>query len=549
MWARRAERRGPPSAAATLGVLGAPGAAIALAAAAIAAGPPSRPVDVLAYTLSVELGPDASAFRARARVTLAVVAAETDSVRLDLVGLTVDSAKVGGSPARFDRDESGLTVRLGRAAAAGDTLEVDVFYHGAPRDGLIFRRNRYGRPTVFADNWPTRARYWFPSVDRPDDKATVEFWVRTPAEWRVVANGRRVNELVAGDGRRLTVWRTERPIPVYTMVIGAGELVTREVGALGCGAGSERCVPITMWVYPEDEEAAAELFRRAPAMVAFFDSLIGPFPYEKLALVQSSTRFGGMENASAIFFRDPLPSGRAGELTVAHEIAHQWFGDAVTPRAWRDLWLSEGFATYFASVFFEFADDSGNAARIRAEAERRYVESVVDVGRPVVDGEPADPMVLLNANSYQKGAWVLHMLRDVVGDSAFFEGIRRYYSRFRDGNAGTDDFRAVMEEVSGQDLAWFFDLWLRRPGYPIVDVRPLWRQDDHVLELKVEQVQQWPPFRFPLELEVVRGDSTFSRVFWIEGRETQLAWPLDERPDRVRADPKNEVLGPVEVVR
>jgi aminopeptidase N len=506
------------------------------------------PLDVLSYGISMEIGPEATAYRASTRITFEVTRQDTDRVRFDLVSLTVDSVRVDGVRGRFERGPESLQVELGRVAGGGDTIAVEVFYHGAPRDGLIFRRNRYGRATVFADNWPNRARYWFPAIDHPSDKARVEFRVRTPPEWRVVANGRLLDELLAGDGRKLTVWATDRPIPVYTMVVGAGRLSVRDVGSLGCGAQSQRCVRITQWVYPEDEDRATLLFQRAPAMVAFYDSLIGPFPYEKLALVQSSSRFGGMENSSAIFFGDALPSGRVGELLVAHEIVHQWFGDAVTERDWPHLWLSEGFATYFASVFFEFTDGDTMADRVRAEAERRYVASVPDVGRPVLDGAPADLMELLNRNNYQKGAWVLHMLRGVVGDEAFFEGIRRYYARFRDGTALTDDFRRVMEKTSRQQLSWFFDQWLRRPGYPMVEVRPSWREDEKILELRVEQVQPWPAFRFPLEIEVEHADSAVSRVFWVEAREGGYTWSMPEEPDRVRADPDNVLLGPAEVI-
>jgi len=484
-------------------------------------------MDVLSYVISIEIAAEVDSVVAQAELRLTIEEASTDRLHFDLVGMTVDS-------------------NLKRPRAVGDTLNIAVYYHGAPADGLVFQRNRYGRPTVFADNWPTRARFWFPSVDHPSDKATVEFRVVAPAEWSVVANGRVTETSAWGQGRTLTVWRAEQPIPVYTMVVGAAEMVVREVGT-HCARGRDRCVSITQWTFAEDEERAARLFRRAPEVVAFFDSLVGPFPYDKLALVQSTTRYGGMENASAIFFTEGLSEGRRGDGLVVHEIAHQWFGDAVTEREWPHLWLSEGFATYFASVFFEFVDGDSAAQRVRADNEARYMASVEDVPRPVIEDEPQDLFQLLNANSYQKGAWVLHMLRQLVGDEAFFEGIREYYSEFLHATALSSDLQQVMEKTSGKDLGWFFEQWLLRPGYPKVGVHASWNAAAQALELNVVQSQSWPAFRFPLRIDVEGEGFSLTRTFWIDARESRFDWSMPGKPEGVIVDPANTLLGPTEM--
>lgn len=504
-------------------------------------------IDVLSYSLSIELASNADTIVARTEIRLTIGADGTDQLHFDLVGMIVDSTLVDAEAASFRQGPTGLAVDMNRQRAVGDTLRVDVYYHGAPADGLIFRRNEYGRPTVFADNWPARARFWFPCIDHPRDKAAVEFRVSAPAEWSVVANGRLTETKALGEGRKLTVWRAEVPIPVYTMVVGAAEMVVREVGTF-CADGRERCVPIIQWSFREDEARAAQFFRRAPEVVALFDSLIGPYPYEKLALVQSTTRYGGMENASAIFFREQLSEGRRGEGLVAHEIAHQWFGDAVTEREWPHLWLSEGFATYFASVFFEFVDGETAARGDRVDHEARYMASLEDVRRPIIAAEPDDLFQLLNANNYQKGAWVLHMLRRLIGDEAFFDGIRRYYAEFLHGTALSADLRCVMEASSGEDLGWYFDQWLRRPGYPDVDVRARWDDAARVLELRVTQSQSWPSFRFPLRIDADGEDFSLTRTYWIEERETRFEWSMPGEPAAVIVDPENALLGPTEVV-
>ena len=379
------------------------GLCLALVARSTADDPSAR-IDVLGYAIDIDLQPQASTFSAAARITFVLIE-PAGRARFDLVGLTVDSVRLGGSTVEFSRDAGDLFIRLDGSAAAGDTLAATVFYGGAPSDGLIFSRNMHGNPTVFADNWPDRARQWFPSVDHPSDKATVEFRVRAPAEWRVVGVGRQLSEEFLDGGRKLTVWATDRPIPVYTMVFGAADLVVGNAGALGCEAPGRRCMPISWWMFPEDASRGDELFRSAEAVTAFFDSLIAPFPYEKLALVQSSTRYGGMENSSAIFLYEQIGQAESTEGLLAHEIAHQWFGDAVTEREWPHVWLSEGFATYFTTVFFEFSVGQGTALQMRRRQKQGYMASTQAVASPVVGEEPENLRDLLNANSYQKGAW------------------------------------------------------------------------------------------------------------------------------------------------
>jgi aminopeptidase N len=535
MWTRRANSFGVFVLAACLSAAPAPGG-------------PEGAIDVLSYRIAVDVGPDAEAFRASAEIRLLVTVEGAERVGFDFIGLSVDSVLVGGAPAQGSTTAERLVVELGRAAGAGDTVVVQLFYGGVPADGLIFKNSTHGQPTVFADNWPNRARYWFPGVDHPSDKATVEFRVRAPEEWRVVAVGELREVVEAEDGTRLWVWSTDRPIPVYTMVLGGGELVERELGTSGCDVETSPCVPVTQWTYPEDEEHLLRLFRRAPEMVAFFDSLVGPFPYEKLALVQSSTRFGGMENSSAIFLTERVGRMESADGLLAHEIAHQWFGDAVTEHEWPHVWLSEGFATYFTSVFFELVDGAEVGAVSRARSESSYLRSDA-VARPVIDAEPENLFRVLSANSYQKGAWVLHMLRSTLGDEAFFAGIRSYYSDHLHGTALSADLQKVMEETSGEDLGWFFQQWLYRPGYPQAEVRYSWDAGEKTLRVQVRQVQDWEAFRFPLDLEAEGEGYSLRHTFEVQDRESAFEWELPGAPERFDADPDNKILGPVSVIR
>jgi aminopeptidase N len=436
-------------------------------------------------------------------------------------------------------------------------VDVTIAYRGIPDDGLIIRDNVHGDPSVFVDNWPNRTRFWLPSVDHPTDKATVRYTVHAPSVWRVIANGHLVTEAGAtpadaigpqGD-RRTWVWEVGVPISTYNMVIGAADLEVRTVGLAACGQAPasrrpDGCVEVTYWVYPQDVERAEPSFRRAAQMVDHFTDLIGPFPFEKLANVQSATRFGGMENASAIFYSEQaIASGRDIEGTVSHEIAHQWFGDAVTEADWHHLWLSEGFATYFGAQFFEAADGI-DAFRARMEQSRQRVIASADVERPVVDEEEQDLFALLNDNNYPKGGWVLHMLRGIIGDDAFFAGIREYYRRYLHSAVLTDDLRAVMEETSGVELGWFFEQWIHRPGYPVFETETSW--EGGTLTLAIRQVQQasWPGFRAPMEVLVEQDGRRIVREIEVTGRETVVTLELPGRsaPTRVVLDPDGWVL-------
>ncbi|MDX1494669.1 MAG: M1 family metallopeptidase, partial [Longimicrobiales bacterium] len=520
------------------------------------AGPYAPGVDVVHYDVEVGLGHGTPWFAARAELTVAVEA-DGPVLPLDFTGLQVERVTVEGSPTRNDHTAGVLRIPL-KGQVAGDTVSVMVAYRGVPDDGLILRPNVHGDPAAFVDNWPNRTRFWLPSVDHPADKATVRYTVHAPARWSVIANGALVGEptvtppdaLGPPGERRSWVWEVGVPISSYNMVIGAADLAVETVGLAACGQAPatrrpDGCVEVTYWVYPQDVERARPSFRRAAEMVDYFTDLIGPFPFEKLANVQSATRFGGMENASAIFYSEQaIAAGRNIEETVSHEIAHQWFGDAVTEETWHHLWLSEGFASYFGDQFFEVADGPEVFRRLM-EASRQAVVSSEASRRPIYDPSETDLFALLNSNNYPKGAWVLHMLRGIVGDEAFFAGIRDYYREHLHSVADTEDFQNVMERASGQELDWFFSQWVYRPGFPSFDLDWRYLEEEAALEVTVRQVQppEWPTFRIPTEVAVVgAGGASHHSVELLLREETIRIEGVQEAPTSVVLDPDGWVL-------
>ncbi|HYG12451.1 MAG TPA: M1 family aminopeptidase, partial [Pyrinomonadaceae bacterium] len=286
-------------------------------------------------------------------------------IDLDFGALTIDAVSVGGRPARYERQGERLNVFLARPARRGERLRLSVVYRGWPADGLILTNDKDGRPSATGDNWPNRVHHWIPSLDHPSAKATVSFNVTAPARATVVANGRLDARRTNADATQTWTYSEAAPMPPYCMVVAVGEFAQLQPGVML----PARHAPVSYYVPLSEQKLAMQGFSAAIPSLKYFSQTVAPFPYAKLAHIVGATRFGGMENSGAIIYSRTLFDPREGtpmsarfgvrrglvEL-IAHETAHQWFGDAVTPATWADLWLSEGFATYYAGLFVEHAE-------------------------------------------------------------------------------------------------------------------------------------------------------------------------------------------------
>jgi len=498
-------------------------------------------VDVVHYQIELELRDDGAFVSGTTSVHVRLRRDGVASLWLDFQEMRVDGVRVGGAARPFVHQGGRLSIKLPRAFAAGEILVVEVRYHGsAGTAGLVAGRNVYGRPVVFADNWPEGARHWFPAVDHPSDKATVEFRITAPERYEVIAPGRLMEERSLLDGRKLVRWSQGVPVPTYCMVIGAAEFSVAHAGyALG--------VPIVFDAYPQDAEPAAQRFRRTAQVMQFMSDTVGPYPYEKLAQVQSTTRYGGTEYASAIFYAEKVPRGEEADgLLVPHEIAHQWWGDSVTPADWDDLWLSEGFATYFAALF---AEQLGGAAALRREMERAQdaVKQLHAKSPGPIIAPALSPTQKLNAYTYQKGAWLLHMLRRRLGDATFFGGLRRFYALHAGANASSEDLRRVLEAESGTNLETFFRQWLHEPGFPEYEVAWRWDRAAGEVVLDLAQSQASGPFDMPVELAFHVGDTIERRTLRVSERSQTLRVALPSAPTTLELDPDGWLLKSVRV--
>lgn len=509
------------------------------AAHMVAAQQPNTAINVLHYRLAININDTNNVIQGQAAITLQFTQAAT-TVSLDLVGPKGDTGMLV-TQVWQQQNEAGFTqdaqhLHINTHAKAGDTATFTIQYHGIPADGLIISTNLYGHRTFFGDNWPNRAHNWFPCNDHLFDKASVEWLVTAPEHYQVVANGIKTEETNLPGHRRLTHWEESAELPTKVMVIGAADFAVQY-------AGSVQNIPIYSWVYPEDRTAGFATYAMAKNILPFYISHVGPYAYKKLANVQSKTIFGGMENASAIFYYEKSVGSSTAEALIAHEIAHQWFGNTATEKNWQHLWLSEGFATYMTHLYHEEKYGTDSFYKRLAEDRKTVIEFSKKRHTPVVDTSCGNNLMqLLNANSYQKGGWVLHMLRRKLGDPAFWQGVRRYYAVYGGHNADTHDLQAIFEQVSHTKLEPFFKQWLYTPGQPDLYIQWQYNNSSKKISLSVEQ-KQATLFDFPLEVVFPFAGGQLVKALHITGRKTVFTIPCNQQIQKIYVDPQVNLLG------
>jgi aminopeptidase N len=502
-------------------------------------------IDAVHYVFRLTLRDETDEIQGEADIQLRFVAGGIREAAIDLAspsagkGMTVLGVESSGAPVRYAHESDRLLLTLSPVPAQGELRTFKVRYRGTPASGLYIGPNKYQERSFFSVNWPNLARQWTPMIDHPYDKATSEFIITAPAKYQVVANGLLQEEIDIGDGTRRTHWKHSVPIASWLNAIGVAQFAAHH-------AGDVVGVPLQTWVFHQDRDAGVAAFEEpARRAMELFSNRVGPYAYEKLANVEAAGLGGGTEHASVIFYGERSISGRPIVGLVAHEIAHQWFGNAVTEKDWDDVWLSEGFATYFALLFTEhYQGRDAFVAGLRRARETVFNLEEKDPKLAVIHDNLSDMTKVLNRLVYQKGGWTLHMLRGLIGTETFWAGIQDYYRRYMNGNASTDDFRRVMEEHSGKDLAWFFDQWLKRPGSPVVEGH--WSFDSASRKVKIElaQKQASDAYRLPLEIAVETGNARERRVEKIEmtGKQQSFEIAAESEPAAVMLDPDTWML-------
>ena len=517
---------------------------------------PKNPnIDALNYAFRITLSDDTDEIAGEATVDLRFLIDGITELRLDLInatadgkGMTVTGVSSAGKPVQYRHENDELRISLLSPSEANQRSRFTIAYRGVPATGLIIGPNKHGDRTFFSDNWPNKARHWLPTIDHPYDKAMCEFVVSAPDNYQIISNGLLVEETDLSGGMRLTHWRQSVPIAPWLFVLGVAEFAVQYLDEYDGRS-------IQTWVYRQDRDAGFYDFAVPTRQVLeFYGNKVGPYSYEKLANVQAASVGGGMESATAIFYGENSVTGQRSvrwRNVIIHEIAHQWFGNAVTEYDWDDVWLSEGFATYFTLLFIEHAYGRDEfVAGLKRSRDRVMAFYERNPDYRIVHDNLTDMRQVTTSNTYQKGSWTLHMLRGIIGDDAFWKGIQAYYRNHRDRNATTDDFRRAMENASGRDLSQFFRQWLYRGGK--LEYQGGWSFGDGVLHVELNQVQNDTSFfQMPVQIGIYFDGEPQPRIelLQVNSRQNTYTIALDREPADVVLDPDTWVLMEAEFVK
>ena len=518
----------------------------------------SRPFAIHHIALSLELELEAKAVRGTATLDVARVDPAAAEIALDAVGFKLGrvEARAGGaaefSPAAHVYDGETLRVTV---PAGAERAQIRIGYRAVPRRGLYFLapdEHVTDRPRqVWTQCQDEDARHIFPCHDKPHVKQTTELEVKVPAGWYALSNG----ELVSEQGGTFH-WKMKEPHPSYLFTLVAGEFARIDDEVDG--------IPLS-YLFPRGREAdGRRTFARTPEMIRRFGELTGvKYPWNKYAqVVVSDFIFGGMENTTATTMYEHILLDERAALDVtsddliAHELAHQWFGDLVTCRDWSHGWLNEGFATFMEHVDRESHKGTDEYEHgLRGDADAYFSEARGRYKRPIVCQDYEAPIDIFDRHLYEKGGLVLHMLRRELGDALFWGGVKAYLTRHRKGVVETRDLMRALEEVSGRSLERFFEQWVYRPGHPELDVKI--EHEGEVTTVTVKQTQvaaahhgahsgtsdgAMPTFAFDLTLDLVLEGETRREVRRVDQASQQFAFRVPARPRFVVVDPELAVL-------
>lgn len=524
----------------------------------------TRRFDLQHTRFDVRIDLDARRISGTSSVTVEALARPLDTIVLDAVDIRIVDVRGADKGALgWEYDGRELAIALAQPLAPGTQTTVHVSYQAEPKRGLHFVRPDRDRPRLPTQAWTQgedeNTRHWLPSYDYPDDMGTTEGLVTVDARYKVLSNGRLVGTEPVEGGRKRWHYKQDKPHVTYLIMLAIGEFEVVE--------RQWRGMEVSFWHHKDNAADVARTFDPTFPMLDWFKDVVGlDYPWSKYAQVTvHDYMWGGMENTGATVLNvETLHDARgepdfSSQNLVAHELAHQWFGDLLTCRGWAHIWLNEGFATYFAALFREHhqgwddfaAQMSGLLEWVQGE-RRRYQ-------RPLVTTAYDDPGEMFDGHSYAKGAWVLHALRGYLGDDAlFWAGIRRYVADHAHQVVETHDLRRSFEAATGFALGRFFDQWVYRPGLPALKASYTWSREQKTLALRLAQTQRAggdkggqprvPLYELPLDLRLRLADETvIERRVWLHQDSREVLLSLPSRPTVIEVDPRGWTPGGLEV--
>ncbi|MCX7826401.1 MAG: M1 family metallopeptidase [Verrucomicrobiae bacterium] len=515
---------------------------------------PDRKVDILHLALDVTPDFKKRTVAGQATITFKPIAKPLEELRLDAVDLTVREITATARIAAWQATEKEVIVTFEKPIAPDAETKVTIRYAAEPVKGLYFRTPEMGYPAgdthLFTQGESIEARHWYPCHDFPNEKFTSEITCRVPEGMTVLSNGRLMSsEKDPATGLVAVRWLQDKPHVNYLVSLLAGYFKKIE--------DKYRDIPLEFYTAPSDIGEAANSFRGTKEMMAFFEKEIGvPYPWAKYTQVcVADFHFGGMENTSITTLTDrtlhraetePIDSS---EVLVAHELVHQWFGNLVTCKDWSHLWLNEGFATYYQWLYAGHKHGRDALLYGLYNDARRILGAAGDV-RSIVTRKFDNPQEQFSHLAYQKGGWVLHMLRSQLGGELFRRCIKSYLERHAFGIVVTEDLNAVVEELSGRSYDRFFDQWVCSALFPEIEAAYSWDEKTKLAKVSIRQVQKKPEaasvFTFPLTIRFKSKSATTDRQVSVMERDHDFYFPLPAAPEIVRLDPDYTLLAKIE---
>ncbi len=523
--------------------------------------PRNYKIDILHYAFTLDFNDTNDEIKGSAAISFQIKDKNTQQLRLDLInisaankgkGMIIESVTYNKQNLSYTHQNNEVLIQLPaqkstNPQSTNPQITIIINYHGIPAGGMKIQPTKFGDRSFMCENWPNNARHWLPTVDHPYDKATSEFIVTAPAHYKVISNGLLLEESLLNKETRITHWKQSVPVSCWLFVLGIADFAVQYVDDF---MGKS----IQTWVYPKDREAGFHDFAEPTKQVLqFYTDLVGPFAYEKLASVETQSVGGGMETSSAIFYDEKMVTGKYTTRlrnVVIHELAHQWFGNAITETTWDDAWLSEGFATYFTLLFIENAYGAQEfLSGIKAARKTVYDLTKKEPNWPIVANRSAEAGLVTHGLTYQKGAWVLHMLRERMGHDNFRKGIQAYYKKYFNANTTTAEFIAEMEKASGQDLQSFFTQYLTRADN--LQLKSNWQFDANTnqVTLTLQQTQaSGKAFDFPIEVAMYKAGNTSPEIITLKMKDltANFTIPISSKPDLIVLDPRVILLAEIE---
>ena len=513
-----------------------------------------RDFDVQHVRLDLKVDPEGKKLDGTAHITLSALVDNLTRLEFDAVELDIKEVKIStGKISSFENTGQKLIVYLDKALKTSDSLAVSIRYSAKPRRGLYFIGPEKSYPDLPYQAWTQGEdednRYWFPSYDYPNDRASSEVVVTVPSKYTAISNGVLVEtkEEKAKDTRTFH-WKQDIPHSNY--------LTSIVVGQFALNKEKIEDVELEYYVPKGREEEAKRSFDNTSKMIRFFGDFFGvKYPYPRYAqVVVADFIFGGMENITATTLTERTLHDKRAHLDftsddlVAHELGHQWWGDLVTCRDWSHAWLNEGFATYCEFLFKEHDLGRDEAACYQMKDQEDYMEEDEErYRRPIVSKTYIKPTELFDRHLYEKGGLVLHTLRYYLGDELFRKGLQHYAKTFREKVVETDDFRRAVEDATGRSLQGFFDQWIYHGGYPEFKVKYDWDDNAKIANLSVSQTQTGDDltpaiFQTPVDISFSLSKGVQTRRITLTQREEIFHFSLPEKPKDVEFDPGNWIL-------